>query len=325
MTNRFLIVALTLVACQATAQNDTLLFENFDVDSTANYAAFNSGNDLTWVNFDADGIPDYNSRPQNWFYQPGTFADVDSNDASIWSSSWLANFQPGNRNWLITPPLTIVDASAVLSWASTPRQTPRYLDGYTVMVSTTDNLEASFTDTLFQAAQYISGSGSDWTTYVFSNGFVHGWDSTYIQFDGDSGAYIGELRPFSASLAAYSGQSIYIAFLHDSDDDNLLAIDDILVTGTLVGLSEVADATELTIFPNPARDKVELTYHLEKTGVVTTEIYDVKGSLVGTFNRGVQIAGLQKLTIDVSELASGTYAIVLRSGESLMQSRFVRE
>jgi hypothetical protein len=322
-----LLTILTVVLCVqfANAQNDTLLYENFDVDPTAAYLLFNSGNDQTWVNFDADGLPDANARPQEWFWSDAGFATVDANDGCLFSSSWLTGFLPGNRNWLMTPPIFISDANAVLSWTAAPRQTPRYVDGYSVLVSTSDNLEASFTDTLFQAAQYESGAGNDWSAYTFSAGFVHGLDGTYIEFDTDSSAFIGEQQPFSVPLAQYSGQTIYITFLHDADDDNLISIDDILVTGTLTGLNDANAESGLVVFPNPANDKIELSYILPASTIVSAEIFDIKGSLVTTVNRGMQLAGSQKLTVDVSSLAAGTYSVVLKAAGNSITTKFVKE
>ncbi len=322
-----LTISMVFSASALFAQSDTLLYENFDVDPTATYLPFNSGNDTQWVNFDADALSDANGRPQEWFWSEGGFADVDSTDACLFSSSWLTGFLPGNRNWLFTPPIQIVDASAVLSWESAPRQTPLYIDGYSILVSTTDNIETSFTDTLFQAGQYLAGAGFDFTAYTFSPGFVHGADGTYIQFDpaSDSSRFIGELRPFTASLAQYSGQTIYIAFLHDSDDDNLIAIDDIMVTGTLVGLNESQNNIGLSVFPNPASDKIELSYLLSSSSPVIADVYDIKGSKVLTVSKGMQIAGAQKLALDVSQLSSGSYSVVLKAGGTTVTSKFVKE
>jgi len=310
------------------AQNDTLVYENFDVDNTASYLPINSGNDQTWVNLDADGIPDFNGRPQEWFWSESGFADVDSSDGCLFSSSWLQGFAPGNRNWLMLPPITVVDANAQLSWKSAPRQTPSYIDGYSVLISTTDNNESSFTDVAFQAGQYLTGQGPAFSGYTFSTGFVHGEDGTYIQPDpanaaGD--ANFGEQRPFTYSLAQYQGQTIYIAFLHDADDDNLISLDDILVTGTFASLSENAADVALSVFPNPAVEKVELSYILEKTGQVYAEIYDAKGAKVMDISRGFQIAGNQKLSINVASLQAGIYNVVLNAAGKSVSAKFVKQ
>lgn len=320
---KLLLLLISLPVLQLNAQNDTLLYENFDVDPTATWLPVNNGNDLDWVNYDQDGLADANNRPQSWYWGDVGFSTIDGLDGCLYSSSWLTGFLPGNRNYLITPPIYIADANATLSWASAPYQTPLYVDGYSVLVSTTDNLESSFTDVLFQAGQYLSGAGASYSAYTFSPGFVHGEDGTYIEFDTDSARFIGEQRPFSQSLAAYAGQTIYIAFLHDADDDNLISIDDILVTGTLVGLNEAAAEISLNISPNPASDRIELSYKLLNSGTVVADIYDVKGSKVMSVNQN-QVAGIQRSNIDVSELSAGLYNVVLTTSGKSYSIKFVK-
>ncbi len=325
-----------IVVCNGAIAQDTLLFESFDVDPTANWSTTNNGNDTVWVNFDADGLPDANPavREQNWWWSAGGFGSADTSDGCLYSSSWLAGFLPGNRNWLMTPPIQIVDANAVLSWTSAPRQTPLYLDGFIVLVSTTDNVETSFTDTLFEAGQHLTGTtGASYSQYTFSPGFIHGIDGTYIEWDfyavsppADSSAFLGVQRPFTESLAAYAGQTIYITFLHNSDDDNLISIDDILVTGTMfTGISENTNDIELNVYPNPARDIIELSYYLPSTSPISYSIFDITGKLVATENRGLQILGNQNLTIDVSTLSSGQYSIAIEHTNGMSTVKFIKE
>lgn len=327
MRKILLVLTLVLVTPFAMSQ-DTLLYENFDVDPTMNFLPFPSGNDQVWVNYDEDGLVDANGRPQEWYWSDGGgFATVDTADDCLLSSSWLQGFLPGNRNWLMTPPLQIVDATAMLSWSSAPRQTPLYLDGYVVLISNTDNIETSFTDTLFEAAQFLAGSGNDFSAYTFSPGFVHGLDGTYIEFDptADSSRFIGEQRPFSESLSAYAGQTIYIAFLHNSDDDNLVSIDDILVTGTMfTGITENNADIGLNVYPNPAENIVEVSYELKSTSPVRYSIFDISGKLVEQEVRGLQIAGMQKMSIDVSGLAAGQYSIAIEHASGRSTANFVK-
>jgi hypothetical protein len=44
-----------------------------------------------------------------------------------------------------------------------------------------------------------------------------------------------------------------------------------------------------------------------------------------TLNRGIQIAGQQKLAIDISKLASGAYTIQLNAAGATVNSKFVKE
>ena len=298
MKKIILLLFILSTAFYAKAQNDTLLYDNFDVDNSANWNLFNNGNDTVWVSLDLDANMDANSRPGNWYWSPNAFGGFDSTGC-VFSSSWF-NSPAACANYFITPPIQIIDGAAVLNWKSAPRQTPRYLDGYQVLVSTTDNYEISFTDTLFSAAEYTSGgsaNGFDFSLYGFTPGFQHGADSTYVEFDADSSAFVGLLRPFSVSLAQYSGQTIYICFLHDAFDDNLIALDDILVTGNLsVGINETELLTSATLYPNPS-----------------TGIFTINSSINSTFNLydifGAHIAEYTENTtqIDLSNYANGVY------------------
>lgn len=315
-----------LVPAFGFSQSDTLLYENFDVDPTAAYALVSSGTDAGWVDFDVDGIPDANARPGNWYWSAAGFSSLDVT-GTLLSSSWL-NPTGQALNYLITPPLSIVDGSAVLNWKAAPYQTPLYLDGYKVLVSTTNNFEPSFTDTLWVAAEYEAGSGTtngfNFSLYTFSPGFIHGSDTAFIEFDTDSSRFLGVMRPFSVSLAAYSGQTIYIAFLHDAFDDNIIGIDDILVTGnSVVGIQDKQDAGVISLGPNPTAGNLVLKYNLPGTSQVKVNIFDEKGALIKSFEKGMLLAGDQQSDINVSELSNGKYLLQLVAGNKFIKTTFV--
>ncbi len=331
MKTTFTLLCAFFMASSATlfAQgNDTLLFENFDVDpiGTTVINTAPQGNDPFWVNFDSDLILAAGGSPGEWYWSEGGFADVDTTDNIFISKSWLTGFAPGNRNYLISPAIQIIDNTAVLSWESAPFQTPLYLDGYSVLVSTTDNIETSFTDTLFQAAQYLAGSGNDFSAYTFSPGFVHGLDGTYIEPGSDSTRFLGILRPFSASLAAYAGMTIYVCFLHDSDDDNLIGIDDILVKGTApLGIADNNNAFGLEVYPNPSSEVLNLRFNLVHTSPVFAAIYDMSGKLVSVVSNSNRLAGNHQLSYDLKGLKSGMYQVLLRTKDSKEVVKFVVE
>lgn len=331
-----LLTAGVFAASAALAQNDTLLFEDFEGGDQIPYIVVNapSGNDdPNWINFDEDGIADGNARPQEWFPLFG-FATVDSSTIVYGSSSWLAGFAPGNRNWLITPSMYIGDATAQLSWYSAPRQTPLYLDGYQVLVSTNGNLESNFTNVLFNAAQFLgtgTGSGTpspvaSFNTYSYSSGWIHGYDGTNIEFDpaSDSTRFIGVLQQHTVSLAQFNGNWIHIAFLHNSDDDNLISIDDILVTGTDYSSVEENELNaSISIFPNPATEFITVEYELTKTSPVVVTITDINGKIISQEARGNQMAGTHRFTQDVTTLAVGTYNMIIEAYGTQIAKQFI--
>jgi len=339
MKKLFTLFTLALISLWSTAQNDTLLYENFDVDPTGNpnwfnSAPFNITGDLNWYNYDADGLADQSGsgRPGEWYHTDFGFADVDTTDGCMLSNSWTLDAVNPVKNYLITPSILIIDTNATVSWASAPRQTPRYLDGYAVVVSTTTNDESQFTDTLFRAGENEGWSStptdSTFSQYYFQptgpSVFIHGLDGTYVEYHGDSIRLIGVQRPFSASLAAYSGQSIYIAFIHLTYDDNLLSIDDILVKGTSVNsVNDVTqDAMQLYAYPNPAAKNINLNFTIAKASGVTIRICDVLGNELLKQNLN-SISGKYSFPVSIEKFSAGTYYYTVTSGSGNSTNKFV--
>ena len=319
----------------ASAQNDTLLFMNFEnADTALIVAGAPSGNDdPTWINLDFDGLADANCRPQEWFLTSG-YAVVDSTNIVLGSSSWLAGFLPGNRNYFISPQVSLGNDASELRWKSASRQTPLYIDGYAVVVSTTDNLETSFTDTIFRAGQFL-GADSDssgaspipqFNWYVFSAGWVQGFDGTGIQYDpgADSTRFIGELVEHTVDMSAYNGQSIHIAFIHNSDDDNLISIDDILLLGTdASSIEENKLEASIQMFPNPATTILNVEYELTVSTEVNIVITDMQGRAVAVQNLGDQVPGTYETTQDVSNFAAGAYNMTIEAMGTSFTKNFV--
>ena len=105
-----------------------------------------------------------------------------------------------SKRWLITPKLSVDNATDSLAfWVRSYYSFVTGDDSLFILVSTTDSLPASFTDTL---GAYDVGSGGD-----FINVYVR----------------------FAQSLEAYNGMDIFIAFLHNDPDadDNRIYLDDV--------------------------------------------------------------------------------------------------
>ncbi|MBL7887973.1 MAG: T9SS type A sorting domain-containing protein [Bacteroidia bacterium] len=332
---------------------DTILFEDFELTRFYDTLLINDGNpppantvDANWYSYDADGIPDASgsSRPDGWFaIQPFStvdqyetvYGDVSNPDTNtcIGANSWNNNGEGAagaQFNWLITPSVQL-GAHDTLFFKAAPRQTPRYLDGYKVKISTTDNSDLSFGTTLFNAAECISlGSDTTFSTFGFSGGtptpFVHGQDGTYIDFAGavTNPAHRGQLRPFSIALDAYAGQKIFIAFLHDSHDDNLMELDDVMIRGDhSVGINENKLDLGLNLFPNPATDNVQVNYELSAETTVTITVYDLTGKLVNTISKGNQAQGRHFAFINTAEMAKGFYTVTVQTATGISTAKLI--
>jgi len=314
-----------LITSVVSAQSDTLLWENFDGDNFDHILIGPPSGDpgeIFWTNFDLDAMPDGSPSNRNgeWFLVSG-YADADSANTVLGSNSWTNDDSQPVQNFLITPAVPITQAGTFLSWKSAPYQTPLYLDGYQVLLSTTSNDESTFNDTLMSFAEFLSKKSpfldSTYNSYNFSEGLVHGADGQYVEFHNDSARFRGVLRPFSIDLSAYVGQTVFIAFLHDSHDDNLLSIDDILIsTFDPSGIAVTAKSIPATAYPNPSSESIMVNYNLPTSSPVTISIYDMKGRMVGSVSRGVQSAGQQNYNFNVAHLAAGNYNLVVRTNNA---------
>lgn len=106
--------------------------------------------------------------------------------------------QPSN-DWLITPVVRILDTDATLTWrANSISNDSQKGDTYSIYISTTGNSPEDFVSAAVYAVE--EETLNEWTTH-------------------------------SVSLSDFCGKDIYIAFVNQSSDCEILAIDDIEVTG----------------------------------------------------------------------------------------------
>ncbi len=323
---------------------DTLLFENFQNVMTSYLTHTISPPpanviDAMWYDYDADQLPDGSgsatARKDDW-YQILPFANADLYTAAgfpdtnivMGSNSWLSPAAAAD-NWLITPNIKL-GAADTLFWKSAPRQTPRYLDGYEVKISTTTNDDLQFTTVLMTFAEMTAILGTNdsvFSGYTFSPGFVHGQDGTYFENQADSARLVGKLRPFSVPLNAYANKNVFIAFHHNSFDDNLISIDDIMIRGTLsnpfASVYENQNDLALNLFPNPATENVQVNYTLSSETIVTIDLYDVAGRLVATESKGEQVQGRHFAHINTADLSKGFYTVKVSTSFGQSTSKLI--
>jgi len=308
--------------------SDTLFFEDF------NSWDFIEIEDSIFKDYDEDAIPDANGLPGGWFVANFANDGTDTSEIVALSSSWLENFMPGNRNWLMLPPINLGEGDATLSWRSAPALGNLYLDGYTVLIS--DNqyfyYDISLADTLMHFAQNINEDETQ-----FSDGIVH----SNLDFNSPLSLslvtqYPGLLSNWSADISEYTGQEVYIGFLHNSDDDNFIALDDILVTGTLgeedtttnnpgnggpvLSVEDAVNQNDLYVYPTIADDKITVVSKQNKMDFIKVSITNVNGKLVCSN----MIIDADVRNVDVSMLQSGVYFVKLESKATSLIRKMVK-
>jgi len=79
-----------------------------------------------------------------------------------------------------------------------------------------------------------------------------------------------------------------------------------------------------TIYPVPASNKLTLEFQAIRSGNVDITIVDLSGKTVLTEHQSIVKKGPQELKINVKELASGTYTLVLSNGAHSTSMQFVK-
>jgi hypothetical protein len=330
------------------SQSDTLFFMDFQTeDQIANMYPFPDPgiSDTSWVNYDEEGLDTDTGDPSNFFwaedFEPIDTTGTDTNFVAM-SQSYLVGFDTSSSNWLISPAMQIVDGNATLHWKSAAFQGPRYLDGYTVKILKGSQDFASATtsvDVVYRAAEMLSwistnGNYLDIDSFEFSNGYIHADGFTLTDYfnAGDptaaSPAHSPKLEPHSISLAQYAGETIYVAFHHDSADDYYFQFDDLLLLGTepVSGINDptVADLRFVT-YPNPVDNFLNVMFRLSEPADVQLEVFNQEGKRVAAKPFKKAIVGDFTEQFDLRNLVAGSYSVALTVDNQRFVKNIVRK
>lgn len=210
----------------------TELDENFDLGFPSGWTLYNDTNTVH---------PDVAEYDTAWIVTENP--DV-IGDSVISSTSYFVTPNEADR-WLITPKVTMGALGNYISWNELSAD-PSFPDAYTVMISTTDSLKTSFTDTI---ANVIAAN------------------PTWLK------------REFDLTAFGYVNQDIFVAFVCNSDDQFKLYLDSIhIVRDDPASVPEFELVSKIQVYPNPTTDLVQLP-----NDIVRSEVFDLNGRLVGTY------------------------------------------
>ncbi|MCH7514810.1 MAG: T9SS type A sorting domain-containing protein, partial [Bacteroidetes bacterium] len=114
-----------------------------------------------------------------------------------------------------------------------------------------------------------------------------------------------------------------VAFVQDLGTNEILqsAIRDIDETLIVTGLDELADGTKYLLYPNPASEKVTLTFMKPVINDINLKIYDQFGKLI--FTQLIK-TGEYQTEISVNKYAIGVYLLQLETNsEILLRNKFI--
>lgn len=91
-----------------------------------------------------------------------------------------------------------------------------------------------------------------------------------------------------------------------------------------LGVNELKNNNAISVYPNPASDRLTISFKLNERGNVYIYIKDLSGKTVYEKALG-QLSGEQKEELDLPELAKGMYLLQLRAGEELSTQKLLIE
>ncbi|MFA6469485.1 MAG: T9SS type A sorting domain-containing protein [Bacteroidota bacterium] len=77
----------------------------------------------------------------------------------------------------------------------------------------------------------------------------------------------------------------------------------------------------LNSYPNPANPSTIIRFTVPQTSFATINLFNINGQKVQTLSSGVCLAGVNELTVDLSNLSSGTYIATLQTGYGIISSK----
>lgn len=122
----------------------------------------------------------------------------------------------------------------------------------------------------------------------------------------------GEWKQASVSIpAAWLTASFRFKFVFASDGGNNLYLDDINL-GVGAGVNDLYESlSSVTVFPNPAADKVSLQITLAEPRELEISLLNTLGQIIGVFGKKLYEEGMQEVSLPLKNLPAGLYFITL--------------
>jgi len=205
--------------------------------------------------------------------------------------------------------------------------------------------------------------GTTWINaelYIFQNSYTSTmssgpWGNGEKVFSGSTG---GQFVNTLINLVPFNGQSIKIRFRVRTDTGNpgIIAgwfIDDILalrgcggfskamifdnagnkvdsvmkplfITSVVTAVNDpVINSNSVRIYPNPASDNSNVSFHISGRGQTTVSVVNLNGQKLFSYNKGTLLPGDYIQSIPVNKLAAGTYFITIETGNKRVYKKFV--
>jgi hypothetical protein len=91
-----------------------------------------------------------------------------------------------------------------------------------------------------------------------------------------------------------------------------------------VGLeNETIDASDVTVYPNPAAETANVQMSLNGDENVVIVIRDLAGKTIQTINAGQLTVGAHNITMNLEGMAQGMYTVTISAGTSTITQKLI--
>lgn len=95
----------------------------------------------------------------------------------------------------------------------------------------------------------------------------------------------------------------------------------VVVTST----QNIKEELDLSVFPNPAKDRIELSYYLKENTSIKIQLLDIQGKKMIEFPETAQPSGKHQQSLQIPSLPAGVYLLQLYVGTALVTEKLIIE
>jgi PKD repeat protein len=90
-----------------------------------------------------------------------------------------------------------------------------------------------------------------------------------------------------------------------------------------LSVNEVENTVEINVYPNPASDMVNVSLQQNSAQLVSVQLVNISGQIVGAANNAETTAGNSVITLNTSGLAAGFYVVYIRTGNQMIARKLI--
>ncbi|MEI6817209.1 MAG: choice-of-anchor V domain-containing protein [Bacteroidota bacterium] len=305
--------AITIVTLPATALSSGLhTIQAYTSGPNGGYDTY-ALDDTTTFYFTTNGItPNYIQGFESTTFPPAGWSIVNPDSSTTWgqstagyhngnASAHMNNYyysSPGEKDDLISPNFNV---------SSTVSPQLSFYVAYAMYTSNTPETLSVFIST---------DCGATWTSIYSKYGTtLQTAPSTTSEFVPTASQW----RKDSISLSAYTTfQNVIFKFENTTENGNDLYLDDINITASTTGIPIIANnVTNVTVFPNPTNNKLNVLFALNNQENVSIKMYDIYGEMINSFINQPLEKGNHSYRFELNDYAAGIYFLNITSGESI--------